>query len=348
MINQANKIQAFLLNNIEKHPNDIVSLAIAKFNVSRTTVLRHMGYLIKAGKVVKSGNTRQISYALADALNKQITIKLEPRFSETDAFVDYVEKTIRSYTNKAAYDICEYVVTEMLNNCKDHSRGSKVTLHTCITDDDVLIKIEDNGIGVFNSLQSVVATSDPREIMLELSKGKLTSDSENHTGEGIFFTSRACDVFSITANGYCYTRDNLEADWQFVEADYKAGTLIKLQIGRQTNTALVGIFERYQNLDNLEFATSEVIVELARLQGERLISRSQAKRIARNLEKFSKVLLDFKGVEAVGQGFVDELFRVFQRQHPGIALDYINANKNVEFMIKRGVATANARRKGNT
>jgi len=56
------------------------------------------------------------------------------------------------------------------------------------------------------------------------------------------------------------------------------------------------------------------------------ISRSQAKRLLMGLEKFKQVVLDFKGVSSVGQAFVDEVFRVFQNEHPDIAIQYFNAN----------------------
>lgn len=80
---------------------------------------------------------------------------------------------------------------------------------------------------------------------------------------------------------------------------------------------------------------NEVKIELAKFHGERLIARSQAKRIVRNLDKFHHVLLDFKDVVAVGQGFVDEIFRVYTNQHPGIQFDICNANEDVTFMIER-------------
>jgi len=34
------------------------------------------------------------------------------------------------------------------------------------------------------------------------------------------------------------------------------------------------------------------------------------------LEKFEMVVLDFKGVQMVGQGFADEVFRVWQKNWP--------------------------------
>jgi len=76
------------------------------------------------------------------------------------------------------------------------------------------------------------------------------------------------------------------------------------------------------------------------LGNETLISRSQAKCILRNLDKFERVVLDFRKVRTVGQGFVDEVFRVYANHHSHIQIDYINANSDVEFMIKRGLATA--------
>lgn len=78
-----------------------------------------------------------------------------------------------------------------------------------------------------------------------------------------------------------------------------------------------------------------IIIKLVELQGARLISRSQAKRIVRNLEKFKHVLLDFKGVEFVGQGFADQIFRVFHNEYPDIEINYTNANDDIKFMIER-------------
>lgn len=46
----------------------------------------------------------------------------------------------------------------------------------------------------------------------ELTKGKRTTWSERHAGEGIFFTSKAVGVFRISANGFRMTVDNARAD----------------------------------------------------------------------------------------------------------------------------------------
>lgn len=90
------------------------------------------------------------------------------------------------------------------------------------------------------------------------------------------------------------------------------------------------------NNESFAFNKTEIVVELSRLGYEKSISRSQAKRITRDLEKFNRVTLDFKNVKFVGQGFVDQIFRVFQNKNPNIKINYINASEEAEFMIKRG------------
>jgi len=65
------------------------------------------------------------------------------------------------------------------------------------------------------------------------------------------------------------------------------------------------------------------------------ISRSQARRVLTGLEKFKEITLDFSDVETIGQGFADEVFRVWKNNHPDIKINYQNTNENILFMIKR-------------
>lgn len=90
----------------------------------------------------------------------------------------------------------------------------------------------------------------------------------------------------------------------------------------------------------MAFDRTEIVVELSRFGEEAYISRSQAKRILRNLDAFNVITLDFQGVRIAGQGFSDEIFRVYQNEYPDKQIKYINANDDVIFMIKRAVATA--------
>ena len=73
-----------------------------------------------------------------------------------------------------------------------------------------------------------------------------------------------------------------------------------------------------------------------------LMSRSQAKRLVNGLERFSEVVLDFGGVDLVGQGFADEVFRVWAKQHAEVALIPTAMSEAVAFMVERAIAGASA------
>jgi hypothetical protein len=102
-----------------------------------------------------------------------------------------------------------------------------------------------------------------------------------------------------------------------------------------TNRELATIFAKYTD-DNLDFSRSRTVVHLFGL-GVRFISRSEAKRLLSGLERFESVEVDFTGVVEVGQGFVDELVRVWPTQNPDTTIVPIGMNSAVDFMVRRGL-----------
>jgi hypothetical protein len=83
-----------------------------------------------------------------------------------------------------------------------------------------------------------------------------------------------------------------------------------------------------------------VPLRLAQYEGEKLVSRSRAKRVGNRFERFKRVELDFAGVSDIGQAFADELFRVFAAAHPQIRITPINTEPAVAQMIRRAVGAA--------
>jgi STAS-like domain of unknown function (DUF4325) len=76
-------------------------------------------------------------------------------------------------------------------------------------------------------------------------------------------------------------------------------------------------------------------VKLAQYGNDKLISRSQAKRVVARLELFKTILFDFTGVPTIGQAFADETFRVFANEHPELSIFPVHANSEVLRMITR-------------
>lgn len=81
------------------------------------------------------------------------------------------------------------------------------------------------------------------------------------------------------------------------------------------------------------FIRTSIPVKEACLTGEP-VARSQARRICNRLDEFKEVILDFNRVEVMGQGFADELFRVYALAHPQVMLRPVNMTSEVERMIR--------------
>ena len=339
--NQAEEIRAYLLAKIPVHPKNIVAQASKAFSCSRTTVHRHLNRLLRDGKIIKSGTTRQVQYFLKTDKNKTVAVSLKEKVEEHKVWQENFQADFETLP-KNVRDICEYGFQEMLNNAIDHSEGNEVDIDTEWDFESIKIAIWDDGIGIFRKIKNALNLKDERESALHLSKGKFTTDRENHTGEGIFFTSRVFDDFWIHSRGVSYRRSNMDHDWfiESAEVSKTVGTALIMTININSKRKLQEVFSEYAHEDSdgiPKFDKTHIIVELSKLGNERYVSRSQARRIALGLEKFKHVVLDFENISTVGQGFVDEVFRVFQSKHPKMKVDYTNANDDVRFMIERSL-----------
>lgn len=342
--NQAEEIRAYLLAKIPVHPKNIVAQASKAFSCSRTTVHRHLNRLLRDGKIIKSGTTRQMQYYLKTDKNKKIILSLREGIAEDEVWKNKFRKDFETLPDNI-FKICEHGFLEMLNNAIEHSEGTGVVIYTEWSSSSVMIAIVDDGIGIFRKVKNALNLEDERETALHLSKGKFTTDKKNHSGEGIYFTSRAFDDFLIVSRGMSYIRKNLDQDWfwQGGGNEKLPGTAFRMIINCKSKRNLQDIFEQYseQGFDGVpNFDRTDILVGLSKLGDENYVSRSQARRIVLGLEKFKHVVLDFKGISMVGQGFVDEVFRVFQSKYPKIRIDYTNANDDVRFMIERSLPSA--------
>ncbi len=336
---RSKQIREFILQSLPEHPKDIVTVTGQKFNVTRTTVHRHLSRLLRDYKIIQSGRTRAASYHLANSLDKVIHFEIAYGLKEDQVWKDHFAKPLSLYS-ESVFDICCYAFGEIFNNAIDHSEGSRITVTSKMEGKYLRLQILDNGMGIFRKIQTHFNLETQRESILHLSKGKLTTDPERHSGEGIFFTSRAVDTFLIRSFDLIFQRENDDWTIDSTKEIYK-GTLVAFTLNMHAIRTLGSIFRQYSSLEtNAEtplFDKTQVLVELSNLEEDKFISRSQAKRILFSLEKFKNLCLDFKGVKSVGQGFVDEVFRVFQNQHPNIKIEYVNANDNVKFMIERSL-----------
>lgn len=327
-------IRQFILDNVEHHPKDVASLAAKTFEISRQAVNKHIQHLVEQKALLIRGTTRSRHYIL------QSLEKWDQIYSLTQTLEEHVVWQNDIFPRlgqlpENVIDIWHYGFTEMLNNAIDHSSGKNVFIQLERTPTTTEILINDDGEGIFRKIQREMALIDERHAVLELSKGKLTTDPDNHSGEGIFFSSRLFDVFDVMSGCVHFLHQHNEVeDWIFENQKSQSGTYVFMKLNNNTARTTKQIFDEFSD-ENYSFSKTVVPVRLAQYGHEKLISRSQAKRLLVRIDRFKVVIFDFEGVETIGQAFADEVFRVFSKQHPGIELRHFNACKEVEQMISR-------------
>lgn len=325
------QIHQFILENVEDHPSDITAIVSSKFGISRQASHRHVQKLIGDGLLSAKGTTRNRRYEVKPltTFSTQLSLKgLEEDKVWRQHILPLMENTAPNILQ-----ICHHGFTEMVNNAIDHSEGVNLKIRLNRTYRSIDLQIIDDGVGIFNKIQNELGLDDPLHAILELSKGKLTTDPAHHSGEGIFFTSRMFDTFSIFSGKLFYSYSERSGDW-LIEDDEKliSGTRVVLSINTNAKTTTQQVFDKFTG-DDFGFIKTHVPVFLARYGDENLVSRSQAKRLLTRFERFREIVLDFDTVDSIGQAFADEIFRVFASQNPNIHLIPVNANEQVQKMI---------------
>jgi len=329
------EIHQYILDSIWDHSKSVVAKTAAAFGITRQAVNRHINNLIKDGLIIAEGNTRQRVYKLKVIDKVTLTVLLKDL--EEDKFWRESFREHLKGLPENIISIWHYGFTEMVNNAIDHSEGTTLRVILEKTSITCHIYIIDDGVGIFNKIKRELGLEDEQHAILELAKGKLTTDPQRHTGEGIFFSSRMFDRYGIISGGVCFSHfHDEEKDWLIEPNVTGVGTVVSMMLKNNSKTTTKEIFDKFSSSDGVYgFHKTVVLVSLAKHGPEQLISRSQAKRLLARLEKFKEVVLDFQGVDTIGPAFADEIFRVFANSHPDVRLVSVNTNQNIKNVIDK-------------
>jgi anti-sigma regulatory factor (Ser/Thr protein kinase) len=329
------EIDAALLQAVATHPRDLVGMVAAQLGLSGARVSTQVRKLVAEGYLRKDGTTRPV-YTMGS--NRRFWQRyLREGLTEDTLWSAQLSPLLRDVPRNVL-DIAHHGATEMINNAIDHSEATHVGVHMELRDGELSIGIADDGVGIFRKIAHALELPDERLALLELSKGKFTTDPRNHSGEGVFFTSRMFDRFRIMSGGLVFSHEEgHDKDVLFDVDDMpKEGTVVSMGISTASVRTARQVFDEFSSgPDEYAFAKTVVPVRLAQVGDENLISRSQAKRLMQRVDRFRHVVLDFSGVTTIGQAFADEIFRVFAQVHPEVELVPVHAVPEVQQMIRR-------------
>jgi anti-sigma regulatory factor (Ser/Thr protein kinase) len=231
-----------------------------------------------------------------------------------------------------ARHIAAYAFTEMLNNAIEHSGSKTIDVSVEASAEGLSFLVVDRGVGAFETVRAKLGLESALDALGEISKGKTTTMPERHTGEGLFFTSKAVRRFVLEANRLAWVVDTDRGDFAAEPSPIRVGTRVRFVVPLRPKQTLGQLFAQYT--EQLEFSKTRAVVRLF-TRGTEFMSRSEARRLLSGLERFRVVVLDFDRVRSVGQGFCDEVFRVWAAAHSTIRLEVENATPTVAFMIDR-------------
>lgn len=316
-----------------EHSLDLTEHVEERTGASRRAVQAALRKLVDAQWLTRSGSSRRPVWgpgALRQVARSytlhglQEDLPWQRDFAPNFALPRHVERMVR------------HGFTELLNNAIDHSGGSSVTVSLRQTPSHVQLLVSDDGCGVFDKICSAFDIADAQHAMLELSKGRLTSQPEAHTGRGLFFSSQLADVFDIHANNTAFQRRAWEgAGWQPGRPLPRQGSSIYMAIALDTTRTLEQVLEAWStDGSGIAFDRTTVHLRLLAGPGQALDSRAQARRVAARLPMFRRAEISFEGVDDVGHPFTDELFRVFARARPEVELVPTHMSPRIAALVK--------------
>ncbi len=322
------------------------------FGVSRQYASMLISKLIEEKLLIRIGSTRNAFYILPEyakahpqILPSKFFKRLENSQLEEHKILAEIEEKFPQISELKEHikNIFIFAFSEMLNNAIEHSQSKIVSVEISITDNDLWFIVSDSGIGVFRNVMQKKKLRSELEAIQDILKGKTTTIPKSHSGQGIFFTSKAADLFILDSFGQQMTVNNKTHDVAVRRIGViKRGTRVIFSIKTDSHKHLSDVFKKYTNLSeesDYGFDKTEISVKLYTAGGVN-ISRSQARRILHGLEKFKIISFDFDKVPMIGQAFADEIYRVFHNKHPGIELQEVHMNEAVKFMIERSKTDA--------
>ena len=321
------QIRFYLLEKISQKQSSVVSKTAQTFEVTPATVYRYLEQFERDGVLKK---LKRDEYVLISKTEHAFIEKDNPIFVSED---NIYAQTVYPYIKSLPKNVCglwHYLCSEMINNVIEHSQAN--CLEVTVSQDylNTCVEIADDGIGIFEKIKAFLGLVDLKEAVGELFKGKLTTDASHHSGEGIFFSSRLADKFIIYSSGLVFTHNRFDDD-QLLKNLPTKGTVVSMTLSNFSKKEAKDIFAQYADADS---GFTKTKIPLRQYFETNPVSRSQAKRLCSRLERFKEVLLDFTGLDWIGQGFAHQLFIVFQNEHPEIKLIPFGMAEDVERMYR--------------
>ena len=244
----------YILEKIVAETQSLSKVVAETFNISTNTVHTYLNELIENGIIEKQ---KRGQYQLINTHHEYTFKRSEgDLISDTLPYDRYLEKDIK-HLGENVQRVWSYGLSEMVNNVIDHSNAENmkvIVIQNYLTTTVLLI---DDGVGIFEKIKNHFGLPSLDEAICELFKGKLTTDEANHSGEGIFFTSKMMDNFLISSSGKIFTSSKFDDDNILDLNTNIQGTCVLMSLSNFTHKVPNDIFEQYSDVEG-SFVTTRI------------------------------------------------------------------------------------------
>ena len=329
---QRENLRFYLLEKIRQGKTGLSRSVAEEFGITPATVHSHINGLVEAGIIKR---VKRDAYEL---VRREYAYDLSRKAGELDADMDAYDRCLYPHIRdfpRNVVDIWAYAFSEMVNNVIDHSMAENLHIVVSLDHLETRTLILDDGVGIFEKIREHFRLPSTDDAIAELFKGKLTTDEKNHSGEGIFFTSKLMDDFLIVSDGKVFSDNRYDVSLVGTLPDVTKGTAVLMGLSNYSRKHAREVFDLYSDVDG---GFTKTRVPLKNMFDSSPVSRSQAKRVCTRLDRFKEVEIDFDGIQWMGQGFAHQIFVVFRNAHPETKLTPVNMNESVSKMYRHVVS----------
>ncbi len=360
-------IRAFILENLEAHPRDIVRLARQRYGISRQAVNRHLHALEAEGLVEGRGSTRARRWRLRGRRVAAATLRPGTPVARPDRIWRVAFEPALAGATERLRENARRILEAVVDAAAARAGATRLRIDALATPTGLDVGVWDDGPGLFARLARTPGG-------LELARFDLVrgarfgapaagrpraggghAPGEPPAGRGasarpdpapavapddgsLLVAMRLADAFVAAADGIALGWDGREERWAALGDDAveipARGTRMAFHVDAEPRRTPADVLDALRAGDGAPMSRAHVPVALLPGAGEAPRSPGDARRLVEGLERCVEILLDFRGVDAIGEAFARELFGTWRAQHPGVSLVTMGASPDVRAVIR--------------
>ena len=296
----ATRLQAFLVGRIRDGSEEAIEVAMQAFGLSRRAVRLHLEKLVQGGRLVGRGSARKRRYDIPPFLLERRTWSPGDEGARLCLWHDWLQPLLSDLA-PAALDDLWLASEELADNVEAHAGATHAEWCLIRSAACVELRLEDDGVGLFEQLRAQRGLKDARAAALGLTEG---------AHGGLAGLTRVLDRLQVRANG-------LRLDWHGATRSWRVQQLEPDTAARPGTSVSAILFDELSHPIQLAFdppaaslppASTWIPVDFALREARPELGEAEARALLELAALVPGPVVDFRGVEEISEAFADLLF----------------------------------------